>query len=85
MDILDMIASTAAADASAAAKHAAPLPSLVDTMGRISPLKWLHLRFVCGVTRDVEVTTICEEVAADPIKQDGLAFLYQYLLTGMEL
>ena len=37
-------------------------------VGRILPLKWLHLRFVCGVAIDAEVTAILGEVAAPPTK-----------------
>ena len=42
----------------AAANHEAPLPSPTATMGRISPLKWVHLRFFCGVAMDTEVPAI---------------------------
>ena len=54
-------------------------------MGRISPLKWVHRRFFCGVAMDTEVPEIWGEVAANPTKEEGLAVLSQYLLTGMGL
>ena len=46
-------------------------------MGRIYPLNWLYLRFVCGIATDAEVTDIWVEVAANITNQEGLAVLPQ--------
>ena len=47
-------------------------------------MKWIHFHFVYGVATDAEVTAIWSEMAVSPTKQQGIAFLYYYLLTGME-
>ena len=52
-----------------ATKNISPFLSPISTMGRITPLKWLKLRFVCRVATDVEVPEIWGEVAAAPTKQ----------------
>ena len=84
MDIHAIIFAIATANARAFAKHTDPFLSPASTMVRISPLKWLHLCFVCGVTMDTEVTAIWEELVAATINQKGLAVLSHYFLTGME-
>ena len=62
MDILSIITT-------ATTNHATPLPSLAATTGRISPLKWMHLCFVCGITMDAEVPVFWGEVVTAPIKK----------------
>jgi hypothetical protein len=50
---------------------------------KISALKWLHLRMICGVSTNAEIPRIWMEVAAASTRQEGLALLVQYLLSGM--
>ena len=76
LDIPVIIAAIAAATASATPNHGALFPSLEATTGMISPLNWLHLRFVCSVSMDTEVPAIREEVEAAPAKQEGISILY---------
>ena len=61
------------------------LPLSLSTVDRISPMKWLHLRMVCGVATNAEVPDIWSQVAAAPTKQEGLAILVQYLMSGMQI
>ena len=56
LDILVIITATAATATNTAARYTAPY--LDVPTGRISPLKWIHLQFFCGFTKDVEVPTI---------------------------
>ena len=48
-------------------------------------MKWLHLRMVCGVSTNAEVPGIWSDVAAAHSKQEGLALLVQYLMSGMQV
>lgn len=85
VDIAAIItAAITAATAAAVSASASPIPS-PPSVGRISPMKWLHLRMVCGVATNAEVPEIWSQVAAAPTKQEGLAILVQYLMSGMQI
>ena len=64
MGIPGIIAAIDAAAASAAAKHTSLFLSPVAMTGRMSTLKWIHLRFVCGIVTYEEVTAIWGKIVA---------------------
>ena len=82
MDTLAIIDATAAVVARSTAKHSALYPG-VPTIRILSP-KQIYLQFFCGISTNKEITVIWIKVAAEPTKQEGLAILSQYLLSGME-
>ena len=49
----------------------------------MAPLSLLHLRFVCGVSADVDLPPILELVARGQGKMDGHATLNQALMRGL--
>ena len=51
----------------------------------LSPLKLLHLRFICGVETDAEIPWIWIEVFQAPTKADALSVLSQYMCAGREV
>ena len=54
-----------------------PLPAAVGGGAcGLTPMKLLHLRFVCGVATDVEVPPIWREVAQAPTKGAALSILH---------
>ena len=71
------VAVAVAVAASAAAS--APLASV------LSPLKLLHLRFICRLATDAEIPRICLEVCPEHTKVAALLVLYQYLWAGREV
>ena len=72
-------AATEAVAAASAASHLSGTPS----PGSLSPLKLLHLRFLCGVPTNADIPAIWSEVQATTTKQAGLSLLVQHLMSGM--
>ena len=90
LDIPAIIAATATAVAAAAAQGYAassqPLPAASGGGARgLTPMKILHIRFVCGVATDAEVPVIWQEVAQAPTKGASLSILNQYLWAAREV
>ena len=81
LDIRAIIAATAVAAAAAQGYAAFPLPPSAVRGGEcgLTPVKLLHLRFVCGVATDAEVPPIWRKVAQAPTKGAVLSILNQYL------
>ena len=51
----------------------------------LSPLKILHLRMICGVATNADISDIWIEVAGATTKQVGLALLVQFLMGGVSV
>ena len=66
-----------------AAASASPYVAVTAPSARVlSPLKWLHLRFICGVGTATEIPRIWLEVCQAPTKAAAMSVLSQYLWTG---
>ena len=79
---------TAVSAAAAQGYAASPQPPAAASGGGargLTPMKLLHLRFVCGVATDAEVPPIWREVAQAPTKGASLSILNQYLWAGREV
>ena len=87
VDVAGIIAAAikAATEGILAAQSSQPAAQSPDEVAekKISALKWLHLRMICGVATNAEIPRIWMEVAAASTRQEGLALLVQYLLSGM--
>ena len=88
--IIAVVAAAAAAAATQgyAAAAATTSPSVVATTPStrlLSPLKRLHLHFICGVATDSKIPRIWLEVGQATTKAAALAVLSQYLWEGREL
>ena len=82
MDLSTIITTAIAAVIVAISVSATPQPS-PSHVGRIYPMKWVHLRLVCGVGTQLDVSEIWADLVAAPTKQEGLAILVQYSISGM--
>ena len=85
LDVPATIAAAAAAAATQGYAAAAASPSIVATAASVcvlSPLKRLHLKFICGVATDAKTPHIWLEVCRAPTKAAALAVLSQYLWEG---
>ena len=69
--------------AAAGVTAALPSPVLSGPTGKVATLSLLHLRFVCGVAADVDLTPIWESVARGRGNTDGPATLNQALMRGL--
>ena len=94
LDLPDIIAAAAAAAttqgyATAAAAAAAAASSSVAATAPaarvLSPMKLLHLHFICRVSTNAEITRIWLEVFRAPTKAAALEVLYQYLWAGRKV
>ena len=90
LDILAIIDRTATAIAAAAAQgYATPPQPLAAASGGgargLTPMKLLHLHFVCGVATYAEIPLICREVAQAPTKGTSFSILKKYLWAGREV
>ena len=93
LDLPAIISATEAAAAAAAtqvydASAAAALPSVANSSPSarvLSPLKLMHLCFICGVATDAEIPRIWIEVCRAPTKAAALAVLSKYLWSGREV
>ena len=65
---------------------ASPSVAAVALAARVlSPLKLIHLRFICGVSTNAEIPRIWMEVCRAPPKAAALAVLSQYMWAGREV
>ena len=85
LDLPDIIAAAAAAAAAAANQGYSVAAAAAPSALVLSPLKLLHLRFICGVATDAEVPHIWLEVCQAPTKAVALAVLSQYLWARREV
>ena len=93
LNIPPIIVAAAAASAAAAtqgyavaAAAASPSVAASTPLARvISPLKLLHLQFICGVAMDARIPRIWLEVCRAPTKAAALAVLSHYLWYGREV
>ena len=85
--IADAAMATAVVAAAAQGYAASPQPPAAIGGGArgLTPMKLLHLRFVCGVATDAEVPPIWREVAHALTKGAALSILNQYLWAGREV
>ena len=60
-----------------------PSPYPAAPTWKVAALSLLHLRFVCGVTRDGDLPPIWEAVARGRRRMEGLATLNQALMRGL--
>ena len=81
--IVEAAIRAAATGMAAVSTTATAVASPAPTPGSLSPLKLLHLRFICGVATNAEIPVICFKVHACTTKQVGLALLVQHLMVGM--
>ena len=90
LDILAIIAAAAADAADAAtqgytAAIATASPSVAasnPSVQVLSPLKLLHLHFICGVEMNTKIVRIWLEVCQAPTKAAALALLSHYMWAG---
>ena len=80
LDLPAIIAEAAAA--AAASPSVAPSAPAARMM---SPLKLIHLRFICRVATNAKIPRIWIEVCWAPTKASALAVLFQYLWVGREV